>query len=260
MRTILTGITLILIGAGSSGHTQILGDSNFSRAFHEGMVIHYDAPSNIDWPSMAPSDLSRITESAETVKHWEMLEARRNMFDNSEFVYEAPVPDELIDSRHYLIGADGITILVLTHATGTVRFTLHSREQRITARTDYGKITAEARNRMEEGGGFVFSDPVRVPRQVAASDLDIQDLIQNSALDRERGPESGDVLSAQEILVWKIQKQYTFAVDGEKAQYAFIQWATTGVTFESMCTYRYAIVALVPRPRVIATSNYGCDI
>lgn len=260
MRAIFIGVTWILLGIAGSGFAQILTTPGFSRAFHDGVVIKFDAPPSIDWPSFAPSDLSRITDPGEALRQWEILEARRNMFDNAEFEYAATIPYELIDTKYYLIGADGITAIVPTHLAGTVRFMLHRSEQRIERRIDYGKIAAEARNRVQESGGFVFSDPVRAPVQVSASDLDVQDLVLNSALDRERGLESGDPLSELETSAWKILKQYSFAVDGSRPEYAFIQWATTGVTFESSCRFRYAIVALEPHPRVIATNNYGCDI
>ncbi len=216
--------------------------------------LHVDPPWPIDWELLAPRALVDfdIDQPDETLVV--SLERRRNMFNDAEVEFTAPLPAPLQQERFYLISSDGIQEIRAERLTGTVRFSFTG-DREIAGRTLFGYIEASA----------LDGEPLFDSGFVLASLTPRGFVIQDSRLERlrfvpERVREQWTTLAEEARRFWVVARAYEFRFDGDPLARTFVQWVPDTACYEACCRERYSVLSGEDSPRVVASYDGGCDL
>jgi hypothetical protein len=212
----------------------------------------------IDWQRLAPKRLTSVDITRPNAAQRRQIEKRRDAYNNAEFGFDAPIPDEMGSASFFLISPAGIASLKLLRMHGTVRFTLSKKEGEISERSFFGELVAAMTGPTapSEGGFVVESALSPVTVLDSPAEATVRRLV-SAKLDAEKDVVQREAL--QKMLVVKKAFEVRLAPpDGPV--FVFIQWAPDTTCAEACCTDSYELATVEQVPRTIASNRYGCDI
>ena len=234
----------------------------FLGARVEDGLIHFKSPYDIDWVAHAPPEFKNIDEKNPSKKDLDRLIAARGLFDISELRFEADLPS---DTNHFLhcnfISPHGINELVAPRLSGSVNFFVFKEagdsEYKIGEKSFGGGFVARSKRVINSNeGGFVLCSKKPLKFELSYSELTKSDLkkylLSDSyfakVFEKNKDP-----------IYWKVDKKYTFKIEGQGIWYRFIQFAADNLCHHGCCGKRY-VVTKRDSYNLLEKKSYECDI
>jgi hypothetical protein len=216
--------------------------------------IEFEAPESVDWEKFAPRGLVGFELSETEPALISALDRMRNMFDDAELNFDAPLPESLQKRFFYFVSRDGIQELRAERLRGIVRFGL-GEDGTPLSRLLFGYVIATAADRKGLApAGFVLGLDRPATFEVRAATQDVRKLVPQAVRD------NWESLSEAERQFWTVEKQYTFRLQGEDRYFTFVQWLPDKQCHEACCEFRYSVLVGLEASSVIAMHYARCDI
>lgn len=203
------------------------------------------------WRASAPPSLRRLEGMVPDRGLRAELLAHHDDFGSATFGFVVPVSDTLRSFQYLLIFEGGFAPLRPDSLLGTMAVPLPDSTPSPLAPQYSGAMHgSRAGQGQMVAGGFVLISPL--PRKWTITPS-------HHSADALLGGQDTSYF-ARGTLFWSMLAQFAFSLDNDPAQYVFVQWAPDTEGREGYCEFRYSIFRLGPRPTLVASTDYSCDV
>jgi hypothetical protein len=236
----------VLAGLALLGSPRTESPPVIASAYPEGGDLLFDSPIELNWDSLLPPSLQPRALAEDRARR-RLLFEKRSDFGFTEVPFPVALPSVLLNRFYYLLDSAGIREIRPTGLKGTVRIEWAGDSATVGPMRVYGSVRA----RVVSDGGFVLSTEQRTTLKLEPSAFSADMLL---------APDGGDYFGKGTPFRQITHQFEARETAPEPNRWIWVRWLSDTALVEAGCTYRFSLFHLTPKPALVASNDYGCDV
>ncbi len=214
---------------------------------------------SINWEEKAPEKYKLIDTENIHFEDLSTLRSRRNMWGNSEFVFQSPLGCTSEIGVPYLISSSGVNPVEQLNLEGTARFRSNSNSQFLPP-IYYGRIVADKKSNSVAGGGFVMLVANQLKNSFTLNtEFDFKANVEGRQVtyvyQKDGKPLELKIRAEHPI---EILEKYQFSIND--VDLIFVHWVEDNSCDYGCCAFSYSLFKVNKSLESVIWTGYGCDV